>query len=122
MGTNYYHRTNICEHCNRYNEHHIGKSSGGWTFSFHGERNPESNSLGGVVISFSDWKSRLRKGKIFDEYGDEISFNEFIELVEMKKDEKNNQTKHCRVSHPAYAKENCWLDEDGNSFSEGEFS
>ena len=75
MGTNYYHRTNICEHCDRYDENHIGKSSGGWVFSFHGERNDvEWNFLGGgVIVSLDDWKARLKGGKIFDEYGDEIS-------------------------------------------------
>lgn len=123
MGTNFYHRTNICDHCNRYDEHHIGKSSGGWTFSFHGEReiDPEMNPLNEMITSFSDWKTRLKDSKIFNEYDEEISLTEFLQLVEDKRDEKNNQTTYCRIEHPDYAK-NCWLDDEGNSFSEGEFS
>lgn len=123
MGTNYYHRTNICPHCDRYDEHHIGKSSGGWTFGFHGEREEDSelNPLGGVVSSFSDWKTRLREGKIFDEYEEEISFEKFLQLVEAKRNEKNNHTEYCRVNHSSHAID-CWLDDDGNSFTEGEFS
>lgn len=122
MGTNYYHRTNICPHCDRYDENHIGKSSGGWTFGFHGEREkePEFNSLGGVVVSFEDWKTRFKDGKIFDEYGDEISVEKFINLVETKRDAKLNHTEYCVEQH-SRTSEN-WLDDEENSFTEGEFS
>lgn len=123
MGTNYYHRTNICSHCDRYDEYHIGKSSMGWTFSFHGEKETivEFNPLGKVVASFSDWKERLKKGKIFNEYGEEILLEEFLKLVESKRDSEHNHTEYCRIHHPDHAKQ-CWLDDEGNSFSEGEFS
>lgn len=123
MGTNYYHRTNICEHCDRFDEHHIGKASAGWTFSFHGEREEitERNPLGEVIASFDDWKDRLSLGKIFDEYGTEVAFEEFVRMVERKKQEKCNHTEYCKVDHPSHAQEN-WLDNEGNSFSEGEFS
>ena len=86
MGTNYYHRTNICLHCIRYDENHIGKSSGGWTL-----------------------------------YCDEVSFEDFVKLVESKKDEKNNHTEYCKTAHPLQVGMN-WIDDEGNSFSEGEFS
>jgi len=123
MGTNYYHRTNICEHCDRYDESHIGKSSGGWTFGFHGEReqNPDYNPLGQVIASFTDWKERLKKGKIFDEYGDEISLEDFVKLVESKRDAKYNHTEYCKTEYSSRADMN-WLDDEGNSFAEGEFS
>lgn len=123
MGTNYYHRTNICQHCNRYDEVHIGKSSHGWTFNFHGEResDPEFNPLGGIVISFADWKERLKEGRIFDEHGKETSLEDFIQLVESKRDEKYNHATYCQTYHPDYASRS-WLDDEGNSFSEGEFS
>ena len=52
MGTNYYHRTNICPHCNRYDERHIGKSSVGWHFNFRGYDE---------IKTFEDWKKVLRK-------------------------------------------------------------
>ncbi len=123
MGTNYYHRTNICPHCDRHDKHHIGKSSGGWTFSFHGEKeNPEWNSLKGVVASFTDWKERLKEGKIFDEYGKEVSLEDFLQLVEAKRDEKNNHTTYCKIHHAQHAVKGCWLDDEGNSFSDGAFS
>jgi len=50
MGTNYYHRTNICEKCGRFDETHIGKSSWGWTFSFHGPNG---------VSSYANWLKTL---------------------------------------------------------------
>lgn len=124
MGTNYYHRTNICDHCDRYDVHHIGKSSGGWTFGFHGERepDPEINPLGGVVASLKDWKSRLKSGKIFDECDEEISLEELFELIESKRDAKLNHTTYCQKKHPSHAELSCWLDDEGNSFTDSEFS
>ena len=121
MGTNYYHRSNTCLCCDRYDEHHIGKSSAGWTFNFHGERdkNPEFNPLGETIVSFADWKKRLKIGRIFDEYDEEISFEDFVKLIESKRNEKNNHTLYCRENHP---EQKCWIDENGHSFSEGEFS
>lgn len=123
MGTNYYHRTKICDHCDRYDKHHIGKSSWGWTFSFHGERDvdPTFNVLGEIVASFEDWKIRLKKGKIFDEYGEKISLTDFIEMVEEKITQSKNHTTYCRENHLDHA-EKCWLDKEGHSFAEGEFS
>ena len=35
MGTNFYIRYNKCSCCDRYDELHVGKSSYGWSFSFH---------------------------------------------------------------------------------------
>jgi hypothetical protein len=120
MGTNYYHRTNICECCNRYDETHIGKSSGGWTFSFQGFKKAYEDDETEEVLSYADWLNRLQSGgKIFDEYGDEVSLDEFMALVEMKKGEKRNHTIYCRTHHPGLDN---WLDADGHSFSAGEFS
>ena len=76
MGTNYYHRTNICKCCDRYDEKHIGKNSMGWQFSFQGYKDDESPN----IESFKHWKKVLQEGKIFDEYDKEISVNEFISL------------------------------------------
>lgn len=122
MGTNYYHRINICETCGRYDEHHIGKSSGGWTFSFHGQRDDDPDGLlGGKVVSIGDWRQRLKFGPIFDEYGRHVDTEDFWELVEKKKDGKNH-TEYCRKEHPRFYIQTCWLDDEGNSFSEGEFS
>ncbi len=136
MGTNYYHRINICEHCNRYTEQHIGKSSVGWQFLFHGyngqKKVPE-------IKSFKDWLYVLWKslttdktGKIVDEYGRELSFDEFFALV------KNNQTgsfnDRLNLNHYDHRKDfhkqhnwavninNDWKDDEGYSFTSVEFS
>jgi len=123
MGTNYYHRTNICAACGRYDEHHIGKSSIGWTFSFHGEREPEPelNPLGGVVQSWQDWQLRLHAaGTIFNEYGQQINIEEFEKLIEAKKDAPRNHASE-EQKHPDWGTRS-WHDADGHSFSEREFS
>jgi hypothetical protein len=125
MGTNYYLRTNICKCCGRYDEVHIGKSSAGWTFSFQGFRD-EYNTLKRAVKSYKEWLEILPGGEIFDECGEKLSLDEFKKLVEGKRPkewlpENLNHTTYCRINHPEYARE-CWLDEEGNSFSSGEFS
>lgn len=134
MGTNYYLHYNICKCCSRSDEIHIGKSSGGWTFSFQGFRqygfcyketgDKQEKEL--KITSYKDWlvflEKMLSKGnEIRDEYGDKISLDSFKEMVERKKDEKFNHTKYCMVEHPDTMKD-LWLDEEGHSFSDGEFS
>lgn len=87
MGTNYYWRINECECCKRFDEKHIGKSSGGWEFNFQGYRNAqETGDPKDDILSWEDWKARLREsGSIYDEYGTKLSFEEFVDLVENAK-------------------------------------
>jgi hypothetical protein len=130
MGTNYYHIKDKCPHCGRHDEPlHIGKSSGGWTFSFHGTEQ---------IRSYKDWLSQLSIGTIQDEYGDEISLEEFKKFVESKRGEPWNHARDVGVPGSAYSVamkekygDSCesrrpdgmeWLDDEGNSFSYGEFS
>jgi len=114
MGTNYYHRTKICPVCERYKETHIGKDSGGWTFSFQGADKIES---------WKDWQFTLldEDDLIVDEYGKKHSVNWFVELVETKKSNKLNFYHYCELYYPNNL-ENQWLDDEGNSFRQGEFS
>lgn len=107
MGTNYYHRTNICPECGRYDEQHIGKSSAGWSFGFQGTP---------TIRSYKDWLLLLGipGSKIFDEYGREISLEDFKANVEAKR----NGKKHS--AH--YPGPDNWIDEEGHSFSGYEFS
>jgi len=118
MGTNYYQRTDICDHCNRFKEKHIGKSSMGWQFSFRGYNGMEDQP---TIRSFEDWKKQLQSdGEIFDEYGREIPFEEFVAMVEEKKDEPKN------TNHYDYCKAEAdnhgwdvnmnWKDQEGHSF------
>jgi len=125
---NYYHRTDICACCGRYKENHIGKSAAGWEFSFQGY-SPEENIP--AIMSFEDWKRELQAdGKIFNEYGEESTFEEFVELVEKKKngtfnDRPNkNHFDHCseHAVSRGYNMDNDWKDPEGHSFTTAEFS
>ena len=109
MGTNYYHHINICEHCNRSDIIHIGKSSFGWTFSFHATDN---------IRSWQDWQEALQDGKIFDEYDREVSLEDFIKLVE----EKQKIPGALNHALQKYDYDRDFVDNEGYSFSEGDFS
>lgn len=121
MGTNYYwhipgNPCSACGHDADKGDYHIGKSSAGWTFSFHAV--PE---LG--VASYRDWLRTFAAsphGKIVDEYGREHSVADFVVLVEGKRDGKNH-TQYVRAEHTAFS-DDCYLDGDGHSFSRGDFS
>ena len=80
MGTNYYVKEKLCEHCNRYEEVHIGKKSYGWSFCF----NPKFNT-------FKQWKEYLNANKdlIYNEYGDHVLLEELLQLIESSKNESN---------------------------------
>jgi len=79
MGTNYYVASNHCECCDRYDEeYHIGKSSGGWAFSFHGYRAER-------LVSWQAWKEFLKDKVIMDEYGERIDYDWFVQYIESEK-------------------------------------
>jgi hypothetical protein len=109
MGTNYYHHIDVCECCGRAGEVvHVGKSSAGWTFTFQGTEE---------IRSYQDWLDAMEAdpaSKILDEYGREISLEDFKAIVELKRDENRN---HAR-DYP----DGSWLDPDGHSFSGHDFS
>lgn len=126
MGTNFYHRYNICSECERYDERHIGKRSMGWQFSFKAwatyDKDGESQPL---IASWEDWKNVLTgvKGKIFDEYGHEIEVSEFIEMVEKTRGGKNHYD-YLRDSsqYGAAYLTDMWKDAEGWDFSSMGFS
>lgn len=94
MGTNYYLRQNCCDKCGRYDETHIGKSSGGWRFALSARD----------IKSYGEWvKAILDAGTVWDEYGRLHTSQDLIKLIEEKKDEK---------SHPFFSKEDypTWSD------------
>lgn len=125
MGTNYFHRTNICDCCGRFDERHIGKSSGGWQFSFHGYRPDEVWGSTVSIESWEDWKELLiGEPFIFDEYKKQISLNEFFVLVSKKQaNPKNlNHTTYCLGRYGSDVDASNWLDPEGYSFSDTEFS
>jgi hypothetical protein len=105
MGTNYYYKYNECEECGRHDEMHVGKSSIGWKFQFHA----------GAFRDLGDWKVELSVRKIYDEYGKDITLEEFIELVEAKKDVDEPYVDYSHSwSHPP-------IFVNGYKFFEGEF-
>jgi hypothetical protein len=107
MGTNYYNHHDRCDKCGpAASREHIGKSSFGWRFLFHTEP--------GLPRSWAEWKERLAKGHIVDEYGEPITLEEFEALVEQK---RNSQ-------EPNFASgtRGGFIDPEGHPFAEYEFS
>jgi hypothetical protein len=118
MGTNYYHRTNICKHCGRYDELHIGKLSAGWRFTFRGYR-----SDGLDIITYRDWLEILGPNpSIFDSYGRQVTLEEFKELVENSMKGVSHCEEMKKDSWYDIFKHQLWVDLDGYDFNEAEFS
>jgi hypothetical protein len=128
MGTNYYVKENHCECCKRYDTPlHIGKSSGGWSFSFHGYR-----ELG--LISWPAWKFYLfsTNATIVDEYGQDMPYAEFVEMIEtVKAPGYMYKEGHQNLQHNEYGKKapykyfdakHDWDDDLGYAFGDKEFS
>ncbi len=112
MGTNYYARTNPCKLCGHSKQViHIGKSSAGWTFTFHATDE---------IKSYVQWLFFLQQEgvKIFDEYDEKISLKDFRNMVKKKRDAPHNHSKEC--GNDPY--DHSFLDDEDNSFSEGAFS
>ena len=144
MGTNYYIRYKICDCCNRYDEFHIGKSSAGWQFSFHAIDHTEEilmkhldpkNMLADDeeyldIKNFQDWKSFIEKyvtqyktAKIYNEYDEEVEVLELLELIEVKREEKRNHAEYMKTEYKyVYHAGQDYKDDEGYSFSKGEFS
>lgn len=120
MGTNYYHEAErLCPHCNNETgggeQTHIGKSSAGWSFSFHGTDD---------IKSYQDWLNVFALGgKILDEYGKYYSVGDFMTLVNNKDDGKKHYD-WVQANHEEYLidPDDDWLDPEGHCFSSGEFS
>ena len=77
VGTNYYLEIDVCPHCGhcyKENRLHIGKSSGGWCFSLHVM--PECD-----IHDLDDWLPLLDTGQIVNEYGDEVTVPELLDVI-----------------------------------------
>lgn len=132
MGTNYYHVSKPCSECGiRKERRHIGKSSYGWQFHFHGYREDHILSYKDWLIAFDDPKT-----EIIDEYGETIPLTVFTDLVYAKKAHLNcyniNRKKPKTPAEELHIKESrgyypiCssipeWLDDEGNPFTDWEF-
>lgn len=122
MGTNYYLVNNECECCDRYDRViHLGKSSGGWSFTFRGYRGSWSYDYEAPldVDNFTEWKAliekRMEQGcRIRDEYGKVTELAELLALIASKRKGWNHAKRHPGP--------NDWVDEFGNSFTSTDFS
>ena len=114
MGTNYYAEVDLCDSCGRSDTLHIGKSSGGWKFSFAAYENPP-------IWSWSEWERFLesKDARIEDEYGNDVSLYDLKALVEKKFAESGCQT--CWVENHGTTGNN-FHDPEGHPFYVGEFS
>lgn len=128
MGTNYYHRTNICACCDRYDEQHICKSLTNFEAPI---RWLDEAPYGPVVVlsSWAEWKQRLREvpGQVWNEYGEQLDVEEFIQRVEATSAEgRGRQYEWMREHQPErtgrVAPDCQWVDADGFSFYGGGFS
>lgn len=125
MGTNYYHRYDHCECCGRYDERHICKS----LRTFRGYRpDPDwpDEFTGPLLATWQQWKAELLKGgEVWDEYGRREETAAFIEAVEATKPEHRRRQYDWMVEHArdyGLSLGRDWLDPEGFSFAEGEFS
>ncbi len=108
MGCNYYVKTKKCKHCGYKPEGiHLGKSSGGWTFTF-------QYNGGQYYKNVKEMKEWLKDKKIEDEYYEEISHKDFWKMVNDKQKELNCHAKQCP------SQSNFMV--DGYSFSDCYFS
>jgi hypothetical protein len=85
MGTNYYVMpAPCCPTCGRSDPSiHIGKSSAGWAFLFHGH---EDEKL--TLTTAKEWFAHLEGREIRDEYGCHVSLDDFKAMVERKKNDR----------------------------------
>lgn len=125
MGTAFYHRTNICACCDRYDEQHICNSH----ISFEALMEwPDEMSTERVVVvgSWQEWKARLVAipGEVWDEYGKQIPVEQFIADVESAPMDRRrwqydwvvrNPSSFTRASE-APEPDATWLDADGFTF------
>jgi len=80
MGTNYYATVNKCEHYERQDQLHIGKSSAGWCFLLHVFEDAAEGPT-----SLAEWRALLGGASIETEYGDRVTFKEMMAIIAERK-------------------------------------
>jgi hypothetical protein len=119
MGTNYYARTEACEHCGRSDSDvHICKS----LTMFRGYTADQPCALG-VIESVADWRRVLRetpKLRVFDEYGREEEIAAFLDAIDATQlEQRRRQYDWMQAHYPGQTTD--WLDAEGFSFCSQEF-
>jgi len=124
MGTNYYANVKPCKCCKKPEKQmHIGKSSYGWTFTFHAVDEWESIDKK-PINSWKRWQEVLSSPDITitNENDEDVSMEDFRKLVESKKKERNNHVAYCRQKGSAYSCRKDFMDDEGNAFTGEVFS
>jgi len=94
MGTNFYTKLNECDKCKRFDSVHLGKSSGGWQFSF-------QYNGGKFYKNVKEMKKWLSSKTIENEYGEIINNKDFWEMVSHKqKYDKLNHAVEMKKEYP----------------------
>jgi hypothetical protein len=118
MGTNYYVQTppceNACKHCSASESIHLGKSSGGWRFSFQADADWAPDT------AFADWMKLALNGQIVDEYGRPHTIADLLSLIHDKRELRSHMKPQPDLGmHRVY---DDWFVSDGHEFSTREFS
>lgn len=115
MGTNYYVKGDVCDHCGRGdNDTHLGKSSAGWQFSF-------QYNGGQYYKNVEEMKEWLKDKDIYDEYDRPVTYDDFWAMVEQKQNNPKNSS-HYKECKAAYGSREHILLVDGYTFINCEFS
>ena len=118
MGTNYFVKTGkmTTVTCNYGCQHqieeelHIGKYAWGWKFCLH--IIPEKG-----IYELNDWKPLFKSGLIFDEYKNQISYEDMIKLIVKPQEERlKNQTYSGRLLNACEVPSYCSYDPTDDSF------
>ncbi len=143
MGTNYY-LQKLNQKTKRARDIHICKTSGGWTPSMRGYRdadygwNDQSDTDYLDIRTWQDWKWYLLKetkrgGIIFDEYDEPIPLKTFFKKIRAWQEGEWDSRPKLNHANEALSgafsegemdshAKSCWIDPDGYSFHDGEFS
>lgn len=118
MGTNYYVQTDpcpkACEHCSASEHIHLGKSSGGWRFSF------QAQPDWGPLNAFAEWTKLAMSGVITDEYGEVHSLADLLRLIHDKQELRSHMEPQPDLGMPRV--HNGWFLSDGHEFSTSDFT
>ena len=117
IGTNYY----LCFKRDPSEENidsglHIGKNSAGWVFCFQAHNKPE-------IKTVRTWKKLTKAGFIYNEYGEELTYDDFwYDIVAGSKEDYYGRKPYVLndPEHPEPHLFGSWEDE-GFAFSEGDF-
>lgn len=113
MGTNFYmmYREHFSNGDHKDNHYHLGKSSGGWEFTFRGDRKNK-------IVDLRSWYAfakQLSDGGYTLTNDNGSGIKTLVELLKLIKENKGKMKSTVRDDWE-------WLDESGNYFMDREFS